>query len=401
MKILVSNFGRQYVNELLLVVEQNGWLAAFYTAFAANKLPLQHFLPFAWRQSLRKRAFAGVHADKIRHSPSLFVLERFFRDRFAGRISRITGDLFDRKVAHDLAYFKPDIVIAYENTNRQTMRVAQRMGILTILDLAQIHHDDIAIYSKWFMTSEQWQDEVENVNPRKTEALQYTDYVLVLSSFAAESMLRHGWPAGRLYTVNLGIDPQRFIPKSCYRSVGSLRLLFVGTITRRKGLGILFEVLRSLEPGAMELTLIGPLADAADLLEENQGYFRYLPFLHHEELVRHYQEADVFVFPSLLDSWAQTVLESMACGTPAIVTENTGAKDAVGQGGGWIIPVNDMAALRSCLLECSANRDKVESKGRKAAAIAQNYTRTQYREQLTAAIKDIARREGIPFNTVK
>lgn len=400
MKILVSNFGRQYVNDLLLVVEQNGWLAAFYTAFAANKLPFQRFLPFAWRQSLRKRAFAGIHKDKIRHFPGLFALERFFRDRFAGRISRMTGDWFDRKVAQDLASSKPDIVIAYENTNRKTMRIAQKMGTVTVLDLAQIHHEDITIYGRWFMTSEQWQDEVENVNPRKTEALQYTDYVLALSGFAAESMLRHGWPADRLYTVSLGIDPQQFTPKRRYPSDGPLRLLFVGTITRRKGLGILFEVLRSMEPGKMELTLIGPLADAADLLQENQGNFRYLPFLHHEELVRHYQQADVFVFPSLLDSWAQTVLESMACGTPAIVTENTGAKDAVGQGGGWIIPVNDMAALRSCLLECAADRGNVEGKGRKAAAIAQNYTRTQYREQLTSAIKDIARREHIPFNNV-
>jgi glycosyltransferase involved in cell wall biosynthesis len=41
--------------------------------------------------------------------------------------------------------------------------------------------------------------------------------------------------------------------------------------------------------------------------------------LEHEELVRYCQDAGVFAFPSLLDSFAMVVIETMAGGTPVIV----------------------------------------------------------------------------------
>ncbi|MBK6931259.1 MAG: glycosyltransferase family 4 protein [Saprospirales bacterium] len=393
MNILVSNFGRQHASRLLLALEQKGWLTAFYTALATEKLP-QQVLPQIWQKALRKRAFSGIPIQKIEHFPVLFLLERALRSLLPG-ISRTTGDWFDRHVASRLEKVRPDLVLTYENTNRETMRTAKRLGIPTVLDLAQIHHDDITAYGRWFMSPEELKEETEVVNPRKAEALQYTDYVLVLSTFAAASMIRHGWPSNRLFTINLGIDPQQFTPKEHYPAEGPLRLLFVGTITRRKGLAILLEACNNLKHLPVELTLIGPMSDGSDLVRENAGRFRYLPFLHHDQLAAHYQEADVFVFPSLLDSWAQTVMESMACGTPVIVTENTGAKDAVYQGGGWVIPANDASALRSCLLHCAANRDEIETKGRQAHAIARLYTWEHYYRQIADALREITRREHL------
>ncbi len=394
MKILVSHFGRQHVHELLIALEKKGWLGWFFTSLAAEKLPWR---PQTWIKDLRKRTFSGVPGERIRHFPVLFGLERMSR-LLGMRWSRWVGDWFDRRVARTLMQCNPDLVITYENTNRHTMRAAKRMGKTTVLDLAQIHHVDIVQYASWFMPEDQLQTEINIVNPRKTAALADTDYVLVLSSFAAESMLRNGWPAARLFTVNLGIDPQRFTLKKRYRQDGPLELLFVGTITRRKGLQVLFEALRLLHDDRLLLTLIGPIADGASLLRDYAGAFRHLPFLHHEQLVSYYQEADLFVFPSLLDSWAQTVLEAMACGTPAIVTENTGAKDAVGQGGGWIIPVNDAEALRDCLQYILNNRTEVETRGRLAYAIAQTYTWGHYHQQVSDALLEIARRVHPPLS---
>ncbi|MBK9337683.1 MAG: glycosyltransferase family 4 protein [Lewinellaceae bacterium] len=310
MKVLVSNFGRQYCNQLLIALQEKGLLAVFFTSIAANKLPERN-LPEVVQQQLRKRVFSGIPPKKIEHSPVLFALERVLRDRFPW-VGRLLGDWFDRRVARRLQRIPCTVVISYENTNCATMRAAKAAGKITILDLAQIHHEDIVEYGRGFMSPKQLRTEIEVVNPKKAEALRYTDYVLTLSTFAAESMLRHGWPADRLFTVNLGVDVQRFAPKKHYRHEGPLRLLFVGTMTKRKGIKILLDALEQLPPGTVELTLIGPMADARDRLREHAGKFRYLPFLHHEELVGHYQAADVFVFPSLLDSWAQTVLEAMA-----------------------------------------------------------------------------------------
>ncbi len=168
-------------------------------------------------------------------------------------------------------------------------------------------------------------------------------------------------------------------------------------MTRRKGLGVLFEALRQLPGQSFQLTLIGPMADAADLLREHAGQHTYLPFLHHEDLARYYREADVFVFPSLLDSWAQTVLEAMASGTPAIVTENTGAKDAVAQGGGWIIPPNDPEALRRQLGYLIEHPEWIEPAGRAARVVAEQYTWEHYYRQVSEVIETIARRAPVPL----
>lgn len=393
MKILVSNFGRQYTNALLIALERKGWLSVFFTGIAANKLPLKKATRRI-RQVLRKRLFSEIPVSKIVHFPVLFALERLLRSQFP-HVSRMIGDQFDRQVAQQLKRLTGDLVITYENTNRATMRTAKQLGKVTVLDLAQIHQEDIVQFGRWFMSTERLHTEQTVVNPRKATALQHTDYVLALSSFAADSMVRNGWPPERLFIVNLGIDPQRFVPKKHYRREGPLQLLFVGTMTKRKGLEILFEAIKTLPANTVELTLIGPMADAKELLNANRAMFRYLPFQHHEALAKHLQQADVFVFPSLLDSWAQTVVEAMACGTPAIVTENTGARDAVRQGGGWVIPPNDTGALRDCLVHCLQNRAEVELKGLQAHRIAQQYTWAHYYGQLEDCLVEIARRENI------
>jgi len=367
-------------------------LGGFCTALAADKWPWEAF-PEPFRGQLRKRTFPGIPQEYIAHFPVLFFLERILRDRFPG-MGRLLGDLFDRRVAARVQSAPCDIVLSYENANRATMRAAKEAGKTTVLDLAQIHHEDIAHYARWFMAPEELRTEIEVVNTRKTEALQYTDYVLTLSSFAAESMLRHGWPAERLFTLHLGVDVQRFTSKKNYRTEGPLRMLFVGTMTKRKGLGILFQALEIVPKDAVELTLIGPMADARELLREHAGQFRYLPFLHHEELVGQYQDADLFVFPSLLDSWAQTVVEAMACGTPAIVSENTGAKDAVRQGGGWVVPANDAQSLAEAILCIADNRKMLEEKGRRAHAIAQQYTWANYAQGLVEIMGKIAVRHS-------
>jgi glycosyltransferase involved in cell wall biosynthesis len=88
----------------------------------------------------------------------------------------------------------------------------------------------------------------------------------------------------------------------------------------------------------------------------------------------------------------------MACGTPVITTENTGAKDAVLQGGGLVIPAGDEEALKNSIRYFYENREQIEIMGRKARQIAEQYTWENYHQQVIAAIEDIARRENIPLS---
>lgn len=393
MKILVTHDGRQHVNRLLIACEQRQWLRRFYTGFSANRfLPYLRWAPGVYKQ-LRRRAFTGVPLQSIRSFGVSFMLTRWFGEY---RSIRLAYPLFDYWVAHNLSNESVDIVIGYENANRHTFNRARQLGKTTVLDLAQVHHRTIEQISSLRPVNELTGGQQDAINHRKQAALDLTDYILTLSSFARQSLVDNGIDPSRIYEVNLGIDIQNFtvVPKP---KDGRFRVLFVGTITYRKGVDLLLQTFRNLALPNAELTLVGPISDGKDLLAQCTDTIRHVPFLHHDELVHYYQQADVFVFPSYLDSWAQVVLEAMACGTPVIVTENTGAKDAVAKGGGFIVPTGDERALAEKIKYFYDDRTDVERLGAEARRVAEAFTWEHYYQQLTDALTDIAQKEGIAF----
>lgn len=56
-----------------------------------------------------------------------------------------------------------------------------------------------------------------------------------------------------------------------------------------------------------------------------------------EELVRHYNAADVFVFPSLTDTFGNVLLESLACGVPVAAYPVAGPLDVIGDSGAGVL----------------------------------------------------------------
>lgn len=396
-KIAVAQAARQHTHLVLQVLQQKKLLSKFYTVFAADKFDaLSALYPARLKKSLSKRSFPAIPSRLIAHRPDLFLKEQLGNIASEENLIQQVYAPFDSWVASKLERLKPDIFMAYENANVASFKKAKALGITTVLDLAQIHHQSILdIHTRYgFLNKSYTTQTLDFINKRKTEALHYTDYIFALSSFARDSLVANAVPPQKIFTVNLGVNQQNFYPKTSYAPKAKFRFLFVGTITRRKGLDVLFKAFKSLSLPNAELVLIGPMADGSELLEEYKDLYSYHPFMHHEALANAYRNADVFVFPSYLDSWAQTVVEAMACGTPAIVSEHTGAKDAVKQGGGFVVPVGDIAALKEKMLYCYQNPEEVKDLGKTAAKIATQYTTENYHQQVIEAVNKIANEQN-------
>ncbi len=415
MKIIVSHVGKQHVNALLIGLYKNNVLTRFYTSIAANKIWLPKTIGFKKGNELlvkiRKQRYTGIEDTKITHFPLIAAVKKVIRSEYW--TIKTAQKWFDKRVANMLKKADFDMVIGYETSNLETFKVAKQRGKTTILDMTAVHHS----YQNPILTQAGVYTnpkELAYVSAQKDKALVYTDYIIALSTFAEKSLIDNGFPADHIYKTYLGINQTVFYPKKKYNinshqltqnprlttqnpqyTEGVLELYFVGTLMLRKGLPFLMQVLDTLikRNFNVRLTLIGPVDDFP-VPELNVPYFRYIPFLNHAELVEMHHRLDIFLFPSNIDSWAQVVIEAMACGTPILVSENTGAKDAVIQGGGEVLPIGDLEAWVNAVEKYYYNRYLLKEVGEQAAHIAHQYTWDAYHQQVFDVVTDIFNREN-------
>ncbi len=394
MKIIVSHIEKQHVNALLSGLWKQGILKQFFTSIATNKITPPQYLSEKWRKTLQKRSFTDIDSRIIEHFPLIALVSKLIRSDYWRTF--IAYKWYDRVVAQRLKSADFDIFIGYENCNLLSFKAAKQRGKITVLDLAAIHHsfqNPVLIKLGTFQNTA----ELDRISAQKDQAFTYTDYILTLSNFAEHTLIESGFPANRIYKTYLGVNHLVFKPKMAYNTEGSqnrpFELYFVGTMTTRKGLPFLMDVHKTLLARGLNirLTLIGPIDDFATPTEETPQY-RYFPFLSHTELVKMHHDLDLFVFPSYLDSWGQVVVEAMACGSPVLVSDRTGAKDAVEKGGGQVLPIDDLTAWVSAIEQFYHDRSLLEKIGKQATINAQNYTWEAYHQQVVDAMKAIFQR---------
>ncbi len=180
----------------------------------------------------------------------------------------------------------------------------------------------------------------------------------VVTSYAA----REGWSGRGVHPVALGTV---VAAPAFRRPDGRRRLLFVGRHERRKGIHVLLQVL----PGLLErhpswtCELVGSHAAvdtdgatfAQRFLERHAGA-EWLPRVTFAgpvadaDLAARYARADVFVAPSLFESFGLIYLEAMQHGVPVVGSAVGGVPDVVRDGiDGLLVPPDDEAALAAAL----------------------------------------------------
>jgi glycosyltransferase involved in cell wall biosynthesis len=139
------------------------------------------------------------------------------------------------------------------------------------------------------------------------------------------------------------------------------QVLFLGQINLRKGIARLIEAMRLLKDKPIHLTLAGPCeidsSSWADL--PNVVWLGSVP---RSEVGRLYDEADVFILPTLSDGYAITQLEALSRGLPVIASAHCGA--AVDEGvNGWILADLEPETIADAITRARAENRKPVSAG--------------------------------------
>jgi len=104
----------------------------------------------------------------------------------------------------------------------------------------------------------------------------------------------------------------------------NLLIVYVGRLAPEKNIEFLFRALshHSLQQSTLHLVGDGPSRKELESLSEGLGLQSRIIFhgmQRGDDLIRHYQEADVCVTASETETFGFTVAESMACGTPVVL----------------------------------------------------------------------------------
>lgn len=188
------------------------------------------------------------------------------------------------------------------------------------------------------------------------------EHVVVPSNFCRETLADSGYPIGRISVVPHGIDPTLYHARN-RQTPGSrpvLRLLFVGTPARRKGLDILLSAIETaFSPDDSVSLVVKTIAydDAEARPYVDRGWREKVDSLRRRgyridvltdvlseaEMAELYRSADLICLPSRGEGFALPLLEALACGTPALTTAWSGQTDFVDDSVGF--PVREFSLI--------------------------------------------------------
>lgn len=193
--------------------------------------------------------------------------------------------------------------------------------------------------------------------------LQQGDVVLANSEQSARDVLSLGCSPDKVKVIYCGGDIQ-LDSQAAHRSYAldgaKFRLLFVGSVIERKGLRYLLQALAVLPDSSLELDVVGDTQDEPGYLAEmktlieDHGLTGQVTFHGHiadrERLRQLYRKADVFVLPSLYETFGIVLLEAMAFGLPIVTTTAGAIPELVKDGkNGLLVPPRDPVALAEAL----------------------------------------------------
>jgi alpha-maltose-1-phosphate synthase len=171
----------------------------------------------------------------------------------------------------------------------------------------------------------------------------------------------------RVHVVRNGIDAEQYAPDpgtDVLARYGSdpdrPSVVFVGRVTRQKGVPVLLRAAQRLDPAA-QLVLCAGQADTPELEAEVSGLVEHLRatrpgviwipgMLTKPEVIQLLSHATAFACPSLYEPLGIVNLEAMACGTAVVASDVGGIPEVVEHGHtGLLVPPGDPEALADAL----------------------------------------------------
>ncbi len=154
------------------------------------------------------------------------------------------------------------------------------------------------------------------------------------------------FPNNNIQVINPGINTDYFIPIQQKKINKPIQLLYVGWMIKNKGIYDLLEALSILSKKNIQykLSIVGPDYGNKETIKENTIKLNIDSFIEFtgelasmDDLLKSYQNADIFVFPSHYEGFPYALMEAISCGLPCVGTRVGGIPDILNNGKNGIL----------------------------------------------------------------
>jgi len=220
------------------------------------------------------------------------------------------------------------------------------------------------------------------------------------SRAVAGELAARGFRGTRLW--GRGVDAAHFHPSRRSRETrarlgaddDTVVVAYVGRLAREKGLDVLLHamprVLDRAGPGAkVAFAFAGDGPYAAHCRRAAPPGTTFAGMLHGDELSAFYAAADLFVFPSVTDTFGNVLLEAMSSAVPIVAADAAPTLELLGDAG-VTFPAGDAAALADCLVSLARAPERRTQLGRAARVRASSRSWGAVFDALIADYADVA-----------
>jgi alpha-maltose-1-phosphate synthase len=396
---MVAHPGAQHSYETALALQEAGLLHSYLTGiyYRSNSFlcrALSTVKPI--REKLRERQKEGLDDDRVHLHPlaelCLLALTRLRPStKYATPIIRWRNRWFDEIVKRKVRLYRPAGIVCYDTCALKAFEAAADTGALRILDQSIGHHRAaVELMRQEAELHPEFADSTSLDAPEWFLAqcdaeVRLADVILVGSEYAKDTMVRCGIESSRIAIVQYGADIEQFKPRG-RTDADRFRVLFVGQLSQRKGIKYLLQAVKELAIPQLELVLVGGIVGSGYGLVRYRDCFTHVGNVSHVSVHKYFQDASLFVYPSLHEGSAIAIYEALASGLPVITTANSGSVVRDGSEG-FIVPIRDIESIKDRILLLYEDRDLREQMSQNARRLAAQFTWQAYRTKLSSLIR--------------
>ena len=299
---------------------------------------LGEFITDVWTRRLTGRFHPGLAHAQVR-APNISALSFELKAQATGvngwKLITKRNEWFQRRALDHLQKQPingPHTVFAYSYAAERIFEFARERGWRTVLgqiDPGPSEEQRVAQLHEKFGQNHWKPAPVEYWDAWRNECA-LADQIVVNSSWSRDALLSEGLPAEKISVVPLAyeaapatISYERDYPDA-FTSQRPLRVLFLGQISLRKGVGKLFDAMKLVGRQNVEFWFVGPVQISIPSELKHDARVKWLGIVPRSRVHEYYKEADVFIFPTLSDGFGLTQLEAQSWKLPVVASRHCG-----------------------------------------------------------------------------